>query len=181
MKPSLLSRFLSCAFCVSTATTVFATVLLPADFATIVSESQTIAHGRVIDVRSAMTPPSGRIETVVTLAVVDAIKGPATQTVSFRVPNGQVGRYRRIFVGAPEFASGDEVIVFLQGRAPQMPSIFGLSQGVYRVSHDGSSRAFVSRSPIAGADARIVRGDPARQPLPLEAFIRTVRAAAEQP
>lgn len=167
------------AVCMS-GTSAFATVFLPADFTTVVNESQTVAYGRVIDVRSMMTAPSGRIESIVTLAVIDAIKGASSPTVSFRVPNGQVGRYRRILVGAPEFAAGDEVIVFLRGSAPQMPSIFGLSQGLYRVSRDAASHAIVSRSPVTSADARLVRGDPARQPMPLEAFVRDVRAAVER-
>jgi hypothetical protein len=168
-----------CALWMTAVSPASATLLLPADFGTVVTESQTIAHGRVISVTSAMTAPTRRIETVVTLAVIDAIKGAAGSTVSFRVPNGQVGRYRRIVVGAPEFAAGDEVIVFLQGRGPAIPSLFGLSQGVYRVTHDAASRAIVSRPPIA-AEARVVRGDPARQPLLLDAFVRGIHEILER-
>jgi hypothetical protein len=60
------------------------------------------------------------------------LKGSPSRTVTFRVPNGQVGRYRRIVVGAPEFAVGEDVVVFLRGAAPAVPTLFGLSQGVYR-------------------------------------------------
>ena len=71
-----------------------ATVLLPADFTTIVTGSPIIVHGRVADVRSFLSGPRRTIESVVTLTVIDTLKGVPARTVLFRVPNGQVGRYR---------------------------------------------------------------------------------------
>ena len=159
-----------------------ATVLMPADFATVVNDAGLIVHGRVMDVRSALTGPQRTIESFVTLAVFESLKGDPGPTVTFRVPNGQVGRYRRILVGAPEFADGDEVVVFLRGRAPAMPSIVGLSQGLYRVSHDAAARPLVM-PPVAAGGAgaeRVVRGDPARRPMPLDAFAREVHAVLER-
>jgi hypothetical protein len=161
----------------------FATVLLPADFTTLVNESPIIVHGRVVDVRSFMTGPQRTIESVVTLTVIDTLKGVPARTVLFRVPNGQVGRYRRVFVGAPEFEAGDEVVVFLQAHAPAIPTIFGLSQGVYRVVRDVDAQAIVTPPPVMakGVSAeRVVRGDPVRQPMPIAAFAREVRAVLER-
>ena len=143
---------------------VSATVLLPADFQTAVTESGVIVHGRVVDVRSAVTAPPHGIETFVTVAVVDALKGNPGSSVTFRVPSGQVGRYRRVVVGAPEFVEGDEVVVFLRGRAPAIPALFGLSQGVYRVARQ------------TGTPTIATRGDAARGRIPLEAFAREVDA-----
>jgi hypothetical protein len=161
----------------------YATVLLPADFVTIVTGSPIIVHGRVSDVRSFVTGPRRTIESVVTLTVIDTLKGTPAPTLTFRVPNGQVGRYRRVVVGAPEFDPGDEVVVFLQARAPSIPSLFGLSQGVYRVVRDRNAQAIVTPPPVmargAGAE-RVVRGDPVRQPMPMAAFAREVRAALER-
>ena len=111
-----------------------ATVILPAELHEIVDGSQTIVRGRVVDVRSEMTAGRRSIHTFVTLAVDERFKGTPGATVTFRVPNGQVGRYKRIIVGAPEFVVGDDVFVFLRGAAPAMPTLFGLSQGVYRAS-----------------------------------------------
>jgi hypothetical protein len=123
------------AFCflVALAATAEATVVLPADLDTIVNGSHTIVRGRVVDVRSTMTSGRRSIHSVVTLAVDETLKGSGAGTVAFRIPVGQVGRYRRVVVGAPEFAVGDEVVVFLTGAAPAMPTIFGLNQGVYRL------------------------------------------------
>ncbi|MBM3817825.1 MAG: hypothetical protein FJW14_02230 [Acidimicrobiia bacterium] len=159
-----------------------ATVVLPADFATVVTESTVAVHGTVVQVASGLTGPRRTIESIVTVSVITPLKGTPGATVSFRVPNGQVGRYRRVMVGAPEFEAGDEVVVFLQGRAPAMPSLFGLSQGVYRVVRDGSSRALVTPPLMARglAAERVVRGDPVRTPMPVDQFAREVRSVLER-
>ncbi len=117
---------------------------------------------------------------MVTLAVLEAIKGQPGTTVYFRVPGGQIGRYRRFMVGAPEFAAGDEVVLFLKGRPPAVPFPFGLSQGVYRVVRDGDGRSLVTPPIVSEAAGRVVRGDASRRPLELSAFTRNVRAIAER-
>jgi len=162
--------------------TAGATVVLPADFATVVDGSQAIVHGRVSDVRSLMAGDRRSIYSLVTVTVQEVLKGARTSTVTFRVPNGQVGRYRRVVVGAPEFARGDEVVVFLSGQAPAVPAPFGLNQGVYRVGRSADGRSIVAPPPVLarGVDAeRVVRGDPARVPMELAAFVREVRRRAE--
>jgi hypothetical protein len=146
----------------------------------VVIESGVIVHGRVVRVESQLAGPHRVIESVVTLAVVQSLKGDAAGTVSFLVPNGQVGRYRRVLVGAPEFIEGDEVVVFLQGRPPAMPSVFGLNQGVYRVARDAAARAMVMPPRMAATNGRVVRGDPARVALPIDAFAREVRTVLER-
>ena len=159
-----------------------ATVELPVEFGEMVQGSQLVVHGRVVDVRSQQTGDRRSIETLVTVAVTDALKGRPGDTVSFRLPGGEVGRYRRVIVGVPRLASGDDVIVFLRGSAPQLPTIFGLNQGLYRVMRSADGRAVVAPAPLMAPAAgieRIVRGDPARQPLAFEAFAREVRARAE--
>jgi hypothetical protein len=159
-----------------------ATVELPVEFGEMVQGSQLVVHGRVVDVRSQQTGDRRSIETLVTLTVTDALKGRPGDTVSFRLPGGEVGRYRRVIVGVPRFTAGDDVIVFLRGGAPQLPTIFGLSQGLYRVMRTADGRALVAPAPLmapAAGTERIVRGDPARQPLALDAFAGQVRARIE--
>jgi hypothetical protein len=166
------------AFCM-TPPSASATVLLPADFTTVVAESVTIVHGRVVDVSSGLTGPRRTIESLVTVQVIESLKGAAAAdtSVTFRVPNGQVGRYRRVLIGAPEFARGDEIVVFLQGRTPAIPTLYGLSQGVYRVVRDARAAPVVIPAPISAPGtgaARVVRGDPGRRPMPVDAFVRHV-------
>src|SRR4051812_29358810 len=83
-----------------------ATTLLPADFAQMVSESQVIVHARVVAVTGELVGSRRTIESRVTVEVVSLLKGQPAAQVVFRVPGGQVGRYRRVFVGAPTFRSG---------------------------------------------------------------------------
>lgn len=154
-----------------------AMVVVPADFTTVVTESEIIVHGRVTDVTSILVGPRRTIESRITLEVIDGFKGVTTPVVTFRVPNGQVGRYRRILVGAPEFAEGDEVFVFLEGRAPAVPTVFGLSQGVYRVARTEGRTVVAAPVMARGAGAeRVVRGDPARAPIDVSLFAREVRS-----
>jgi hypothetical protein len=175
---------LSIAFCMTTERPASATVYVPVDFTTVVHESGAIVHGRVIDVRAGLTGPQRAIESLVTVQVIEPLKGApaAGEAINFRVPNGKLGRYRRVVVGVPEFAPGDEVVVFLRTQAPAIPTLYGLSQGVYRVKRDAVARAVVLPAPITapgvGAE-RVVRGDPVRQPMPVEAFARKVQAILE--
>jgi hypothetical protein len=163
-----------------------AMTVVPADFGDMVAQSQTIVHGRVVDVRSYETAGRRTIESLVTVQVVEAIKGDpgsagqagSGRYVYFKLPGGQVGRYRRVMVGAPQCARGDEVVLFLKGSAPAVPMPFGLMQGIYRVNRDAAGRATVR--PIAGVGSdRAVRGDPARLPLDLDAFTGVLRTIVE--
>jgi hypothetical protein len=159
-----------------------ATVYVPVDFREMVTASRAIVHGRVADVRSEPTRDRLMVVTYVTLDVAEHLKGSFGDSVTFLVPGGQVGRYRRIIVGAPQFERGDDVVVFLSARGPSIPYLFGLSQGVYRVVRAADGRALVTPPAVmargAGAE-RVVRGDPARRPVPLASFARDVRAIVE--
>jgi hypothetical protein len=157
-----------------------AMVVVPAEFSEMVTASELVVHGRVVNIRPQVVGSRRTIETVITIAVLDAIKGQPGEVVYFRVPGGQVGRYRRVMAGAPEFAAGEEVVLFLKGHPPVVPFPFGLSQGVYRVVRDSGGRSMVTPPVVAEAAGRIVRGDPSRRPIELAAFSRHVRRIAER-
>jgi hypothetical protein len=125
-------------------TRVSALTLLPADFSEMVNGSQQIIHGRVVDVRAQAINGRRSIESVVTVAVIESFKGSTGSEVAFRMPNGELGRYRRVLIGVPEFEPGQEVVLFLAGRAPALPMPFGLSQGVFRVTQSTDGRAMVA-------------------------------------
>lgn len=166
----------SLCMCVLATTAARATVIVPAEFSEIVNGSHVIVHGVVSNVESRMVGARRTIESVVTVDVIDAIKGQKESAIAFRVPGGQVGRYRRVMIGAPQFTEGDEIVVFLAGRPPTLPMPFGLNQGVYRVMRAaGGTR--VTPLIVEGA---AVRGDPARRPLGVEAFAAKVRALSER-
>jgi hypothetical protein len=160
---------------------VRATVLLPAEFREVVAGSQIIVYGRIADVRSEWSDDRTRIETIVTLEAGTYLKGGPGDSVTFRVPGGQIGRYRNVMVGAPHFQSGEEVVLFLSAAGPSIAHVFGLNQGVYRVRVDARTGRRLVVPPVLTAASdepqAIVRGDQARQPLPLDSFAASVRTA----
>ena len=128
-----------------------ATVLLPAEFRDVVNGSQIIVYGRVSSVRSQWTEGRRRIESLVTLEAADFYRGTPSRTVTFRVPGGEVGRYKSVTVGAPEFKPGDEAVLFLKSQGPAVPQVFGLNQGVFRVRVDARSGRRLVTMPILTA------------------------------
>ncbi len=161
-----------------------ATVLVPAEFREIVSGSQIIVYGRVADVHAEWTDDRRQIDTVVTLDAATYLKGGPGDVVTFRVPGGQVGRYKNVIVGAPEFRAGEEAVVFLSAAGPSVAHVFGLNQGVFRVRRNAATgqRLVIPPLLMASGDAPepVTRGAVARQPLPLDSFAATVRAAMVQ-
>ena len=139
-------------------------------------------RGRVAALDTQWTEDRGTIETIVTLEVEHYIKGAFGPTLRFRVPGGDLGRFRSIVVGAPEFAVDQRVVVFLGARGPSVPYVLGLSQGVFRVVRAADDSGWLvtppAIAPSAGGAVRIVRGDPSRRALPLGEFERRVRALA---
>jgi len=162
------------------ATSAHATTIVPADLGELSRDAVAIARGRVADVQSQWTEDRGTVETIVTLEVEDYLKGSLGAMVRFRVPGGELGRYRTIVVGAPDFAVDQHVVVFLGAHGPTVPHIVGFNQGVFRVVRAADDSWVVSPPPaVAGAAAvRVVRGDPARRPVPLADFEQQVRTLA---
>jgi hypothetical protein len=157
-----------------------ATVLIPIEFRELVAIAPVIVHGRVVDVRSDFVDGRRAVETFVTIEAADYLKGDLGDHVTVRVPGGQLGRYRTVFIGAPEFREGDEVVLFLKTSGSPLPYIVGLSQGAYRVVADARTGRHMVTTPIVmgKADAaaeRVVRGDAARKPIPIESFRDVVR------
>ena len=156
-----------------------ATVVVPTDLRQLSQEAVAIARGRVVAVDGQWTDGRRTIETIVTLETETYLKGGLGDVVQFRVPGGSFGRFRSIVVGAPQFAVGQRVIVFLGSRGPTVPYVLGLSQGVFRVTQSEEGNWLVTPPPIvATADGPIVRGTQARSSL--TDFERQVRTFVAQ-
>ena len=113
-----------------------ATVILSADLPELVSDARAIVHGRVVATEPRVVAGRQSIETVVTVAADEYLKGDLGPRVSLRVPGGQIGFRRSVVIGAPVFNPGDDVVLFLNARGAELPWIIGLNQGVYRVRAD---------------------------------------------
>src|SRR5918993_122273 len=152
-----------------------ATVLVPIEFRELVSTAPVIVHGRVVDVRSAFVDGRQSVETFVTVEADEYLKGRLGAHFTFRIPGGQLGRYRTVFVGAPEFQPGDELVLFLKTPRASLPHIVGLSQGAFRVVPDPRTGQRMVTTPIVmgkgtGDMEPVVRGDPTRRPVSIGAF-----------
>jgi hypothetical protein len=162
-----------------------ATVIVPIEFRELVTTSPVIVQGRVTDVRSAFVNGRRSVETFVTIEAGDYLKGNLGSHVTFRVPGGEIGRYRTIFVGAPEFRLGEEVVLFLKTAPGAVPVVAGLNQGAFRVVADRESGRRIVTAPIllgrGGPDAEpVVRGAPTRRPMAIDTFRDTVRDVLAQ-
>jgi hypothetical protein len=172
--------------CLLGAPALSATVLVPAEFREIVAGSQIIAHARVVEIRPEWVDGRRQIETIVTADVLSYYKGGSARTLSFKVPGGQIGRYRSVMIGAPQFKRGDEAVLFLNGADDPVPHVFGLNQGVFRVRQDRrTGRRVVVRPALMASGSsetpeRVVRGAPSRRPVELAAFGAMVRTAMTQ-
>jgi hypothetical protein len=171
-----------CSFLVALTLPARATVLIPADLGELSRDAVAIARGRVAALDAQWTEDRGTIETIVTLDVESYLKGSLGSTLRFRVPGGELGRFRSVVVGAPEFAVDQRVVVFLGARGPSVPYVLGLNQGVFRVARAADNSGWFVTSPVmlppAAGAVRVVRGDPSRRALALGDFEQTVRGLA---
>ena len=157
-----------------------AVIVAPLSFDELVNDSTTVVYGRVSDVHGQWSDDRRRIDSLVTIEVVDRYKGSPGATLTFTVPGGQVGRYRNLVPGAPSFARGDLAVLFLTSRGPRLPITTGFTQGIYRVTVDArTGSALVLPPAIDMVDRRIIRGDVRRKPVPLASFEAAVRAVRQ--
>ena len=159
-----------------------ATVIIPADLGELSREALAIVRGRVAAVDARWTEDHRTIETIVTLEAESYLKGAFGPMVQFRVPGGDLGRFRSIVVGAPEFAVEQHVVVFLGARGPSVPHLLGFSQGVFRLVRAVDNTGWIvtppPNMPSTAEAIPIVRGDATRRPLALDDFERRVRSLA---
>ena len=156
-----------------------ATLVVPMDLPELVENANVIAVGHVADARAVVI--DGQTETVVTLAADEYLKGDGGPHLAFRVPGGQIGRYRTVVVGAPVLDEGDEVVAFLAGERG-LQTVVGFSQGVlrvYRQTMDGMPMVLAPPVSRDGArDQRVARGEAPRRFVPLSSFLDSVRGLA---
>ena len=161
-----------------------ATVLLPAEFREIVNGSEIIAYGRVTETRVEWSDDRKHVDTLVTFQVGTYLKGGPGESLVFKVPGGTIGRFRNVLVGAPQFNSGDEAVLFLNSRSGELPAVFGLNQGVFRVSLDADTRRRMVTPPLLARGETpelVVRGAASRRSLPLETFGAQVQTVLREP
>jgi len=128
-----------------------ATVRGPADVESLTGAADVVVRAQVARRSSAWAPGGGQIFTTVVLRPIETWKGDAAAEVVVLVPGGDVGELSQTVQGAPAFERGEEVVVFLRHRAPQIFAVERMSLGKFTVfatpGHDARAlrdRRFVS-------------------------------------
>ena len=89
------------------------TVIIQSDDEMII-EARAIVRGRVLAIETGLDEGQDRIVTYVTVKVQDVLKGQITQRkIVLKQPGGQYGTRGSVVFGAPEFAVGENVLLYL--------------------------------------------------------------------
>jgi len=110
-----------------------ATVHGPADVASLASASDAVVHAQVVRKTSAWGPGGGQIFTTVVLRPIETWKGEPERELSVLVHGGAVGELDQVVQGAAAFRDGEEVVVFLERRAPGVFQVHRMALGKFAV------------------------------------------------
>ena len=130
-----------------------ATYLVPSDQDLIVA-AEAIVDGVVIDSYAQLTP-SGSIETITVIRIRQAIKGKFDRSqLEIAVPGGVAGGRGLAIAGAPRFAPGEQVLLFLEKSAGDRWTPKNLGLGTFRFTISASGERRLTRRDICGWTVR---------------------------
>jgi hypothetical protein len=121
--------------------------------------SAVIALGEVQSISSQSGSP-GAIETLVSVAVEERIKGKPATVLTMAIPGGAAGAVRRVVFGTPQFFLGERVIVFLRQRRDGLFVPNGMAMGKFTVVH--RSGGDVARRQLAAGSTAVLAYDKER-------------------
>jgi len=136
--------------------------------------SDLVVRGRVKEITARWSDDRRRIFTYVRVKPAAAWRGRASAPVTVLVPGGVVGALGQRVDGAPSFATGEDVVVFLTRAEAGSYRVNGLAQGKYRVE---GRVARPDLSKVEFVSTRIGAGELAAGPVPLIELERRVRSA----
>ncbi len=148
---------------------VSATTVLKVPVEEMARGADLVVRAVVRDVRADDGPKRrGTFGTRVTLAVRETLKGqPTGPTLTIVLPGGSDGRSTLSVPGMPDFAKGDEVVLFLERTLRGwVPS--GLSMGKYLVTHADSKAPLRVRRSMAGIHTVVRKDGTLRQATPID-------------
>jgi len=136
--------------------------------------SDLVVRGRVEEISARRTDDGRRVFTYVAVATAAAWRGPAPARVVVIVPGGAAGGIAQRVDGAPAFASGEDVVVFLSRAEAGAFRVNGLAQGKYRVE-GGTARPDLSQ--VEFVSRQVAAGELPPGPVPIAELERRVRSA----
>lgn len=170
-----------------------ATTVRPPQFTELVNGSDYVVRARVKSL-AAHTEQRGARTIVVTqmeLDVIEVVAGTPPQPLVLTMLGGEADGVAMRIAGAPQFAVGDEEVLFVQGNRKNFSPFYALMHGRYPVLKDAAGRQYMARnnrvplSDVAEVALPVVEGPAATlqarakstaDALSPEAFIQRIRA-----
>jgi hypothetical protein len=100
-------------------------------FDRLIGEADVIVKGQVEELKTRQAPDRRSVTTVVSLSVVSQFKGAKVSSITIEQPGGSIGELTQGVPGLPEFASGENVIVFLKRQRSGAHTVVGGKQGKF--------------------------------------------------
>lgn len=135
--------------------------------------SDAVVRGQVKRLEATASPDGLRIYTLVDVQVAATWRGGAAGTVRVIVPGGVMGRIGQRVDGAPAFAEGEEVVVFLNAAEAGAFRVTGLAQGKFSVA--GVTAAPDTRQ-LRISTRQVAAGERPSEAMPLADLERRVRS-----
>lgn len=111
--------------------------LVPLDLGELALASSVIVAGRVVEMRPVWVRGGRHIDSLVTVDVEASFKGEPGRRLTFLTPGGQIGELRTLAPGAPAFAAGAELVLFLAAAGEErVATVVGLGQGALPIQRD---------------------------------------------
>jgi hypothetical protein len=112
-----------------------------------IQKSTSIVRARVTGSHTAYRQAD--IYTYFQLQVLDTWKSSSQATTEVAIPGGTVKGIRQSVAGTPELKSGQEYVLFLWTSRSGLTQVIGLSQGLFKLSEDGSGGVVAQRLPAS--------------------------------
>ena len=120
---------------------VSATSVAPPNFDELVAEADVVFDGVVTAVTASLVGvgEARHIESAVTFTVLDALKGQAATPFVLKTAGGAIGNLRMEITGAPKFAVGERMILFVEKNGAQFIPLVGVMHGQFRIKRDSAT------------------------------------------
>lgn len=167
-----------------------ATTVLSVDLNTLIKTSKVIIHAEVASVTTSNLATKGKpqIVTDIHFRVKRTLKGTVEgSTFDLRQIGGHWEGYTLQIPGSPQFAKGEEVVLFLEWTGKRY-TVCGMKQGKFTVTRNTSGDLVASRS-LAGLSivqpgpdgaSTIVEGSKSPESLPLEKLFEAISRTTAQ-
>jgi len=136
-----------------------AALAVPASVEELARSSDAVVRGRVVKVAARWSSDGKRFSTYAEVEPSSVWRGSAPPRVTVVVPGGVVGNIGQRVDGAPAFAEGEEVVLFVAAAGPAF-RVQGLAQGKFAVVNgvarpDLSHVGFVDRPALRAGERRV--------------------------